>query len=99
MSNHERGNQASARPPFGAKRSAQQGGDNGPTDQIAEAMRRTEEELQQVDQSPPLTTLDQPISQDPNLGSPSAIAQERAQQILTNISSQTLGELRALREQ
>jgi hypothetical protein len=89
--------QATSRPPramFGAKRRHEPAPEEGP---IAEAMRRTETVLQQVQQSPSLDTLENQRP-DPAPSAP-AIAEERAQQLLTNISSQMLGELRALREQ
>jgi hypothetical protein len=80
-----------SRPPraiLGAKRRAGPAQEEGP---IEEAMRRTEAALQQVQHSPSLVA-------DPAPSAP-AIAEERAQQLLTNISSQMLGELRSLREQ
>jgi len=89
-----------SRPPramFGAKRRAGPSQEEGP---LAEAMRRTEAALQQVQHSPSLVSdqLTQDQRPDPAPSAP-AIAEERAQQILTNISSQMLGELRGLREQ
>jgi hypothetical protein len=77
-----------ARAMLGAKRRAEPAQEEGP---IEEAMRRTEAALQQVQHSPSLIS-------DPAPSAP-AIAEERAQQLLTNISSQMLGELRSLREQ
>ena len=89
-----------SRPPramLGAKRQAGPSQEEGP---LAEAMRRTEAALQQVQHSPSLVSdqLTQDQRPDPAPSAP-AIAEERAQQILTNISSQMLGELRGLREQ
>lgn len=57
---------------------------------IQEAADRTEEALREMEQHD-----ERP---DPAPSAP-AIAEERAQQLLTNISSQTLGELRGLRDQ
>jgi hypothetical protein len=72
---------------------------------MGDAMRRAELALRQIQDSPPLDTADS-ISKQPAEGerrdpAPSAqmIAEERAQQLVTNISSQMLGELRSLREQ
>ena len=82
---------------LGAKRRAGPSQEAGP---IAEAMRRTEAALQQVQHSPSLVSeqLTQDQRPDPAPSAP-AIAEERAQQLVANISSQMLGELRALREQ
>lgn len=85
---------------FGAKRR------NEPeqkTQPIAEAMRRTEAALRQIQHSPPDTAESDEQSArdqrpDPAPSVP-AIAEERAQQLVTNISSQVSGELRSLREQ
>ena len=72
---------------------------------IGEVMRRTEAALQQVQDSPSLDATEGTSEQqtldkrrDPAPSAP-AIAEERAQQLVTNISSQVLGELRTLREQ
>jgi len=72
---------------------------------IGEVMRRTEAALQQVQDSPSLDATEGTSEQqthdkrrDPAPSAP-AIAEERAQQLVTNISSQVLGELRNLREQ
>ena len=104
MSNEfdEQANPRPARAMFGAKRRAEPAQEGGP---LAEAMRRTEAALQQVQHSPSLDTLEDHSGQltqdqrpDPAPSVP-AIAEERAQHLLANISSQTLGELRDLREQ
>jgi|SRR5688572_15770627 hypothetical protein len=89
-----------SRPPramLGAKRRTGLSQEEGP---IAQAMRRTEAVLQQVPHSPSLASehLTQDQQQDPAPSAP-AIAEERAQQLVANISSQMLGELRSLREQ
>jgi hypothetical protein len=91
-----------ARAMFGAKRRPEPGPESGP---IAEAMRRTESALRQVQHSPPLDTTGhvsdhraQDQRPDPAPSAP-AVAEERAQQLVANISSQMLGELRSLREQ
>jgi hypothetical protein len=72
---------------------------------ITEAMRRAEVALRHIQDGPSLETTQSPSVQasederpDP-APSPPAIAEERAQQLVTNISSQMLGELRSLREQ
>ncbi len=97
MSNDFDENSRPARVMLGAKRRAEPAQEEGP---IAEAMRRTEAALQRVQHSPSLVS--EQVAQD-QLPDPApsvpAIAEERAQQLLTNISSQMLGELRALREQ
>jgi hypothetical protein len=75
-------------------------------DSIAEAMRRTEQALRTVQHSPPFDVSQgtspedrtQDRQPDPAPSVP-AIAEERAQQLVSNISSQMLGELRSLREQ
>ena len=105
MSNDATNEEANSRPAramFGAKRRAEPAQDGGP---IAEAMRRTEAALQQVQHSPSLDTMGDLAEHlthdqrpDPAPSAP-AIAEERAQQLLANISSQMLGELRGLREQ
>jgi hypothetical protein len=88
-----------SRPPramLGAKRRS------GPSQEgpIAEAMRRTEAVLQQVQHSPSLVSEQLTQDQQPYPApSAPAIAEERAQQLVANISSQMLGELRSLREQ
>jgi len=97
----EQANPKPARPPFGAKRRSEPAQEEGP---IAEALRQTEA-LLQVKHSPALDTLEEhskrPTQDQRPDPAPSApeIAEERAQQLLANISSQMLGELRALREQ
>jgi flagellar biosynthesis GTPase FlhF len=97
--NGEFGNSKSPRPVFGAKRRAEPDPDGGA---IAEAMRRTEAALVKIPHSPPVaegadaSTDDKQSDPAP---SPQAIAEERAQQLIANISSQMLGELRSLREQ
>jgi hypothetical protein len=84
---------------FGAKRREAEG------DPIVQAMRRTEQELRKVQHSPSLDASEdnseEPASDQQGDPAPSApaIAEERAQQLISNISTQMLGELRALREQ
>jgi hypothetical protein len=101
MSNQSNGELVNTKPSrnmFGAKRREAEG------DPIVQAMRRTEEELRKVQPSPPLDVTDDGADQaasdqsDPAPSAP-AIAEERAQQLVSNISSQMLGELRSLREQ
>jgi hypothetical protein len=95
-------NSRPARAMFDAKRRPEPAQQGGP---IAEAMRRTESALQQIRHSPPLDATEG-VSEhhahdqrpDPAPSAP-AIAEERAQQLIANISSQMLGELRSLREQ
>jgi hypothetical protein len=101
-SRNEQGNSRPARTMFGAKRRTEPGQEGGP---IMEAMRRTEAALRQIQHSPSLDTTEGPSEQptqdqrpDPAPSAP-AIAEERAQQLVANISSQMLGELRTLREQ
>jgi hypothetical protein len=101
MSNQSNGELVNTKPSrnvFGAKRREADG------DPIVQAMRRTEEELRKVQPSPPLdVTEDSAGAEGDQEGDPApsapAIAEERAQQLITNISSQMLGELRSLREQ
>jgi hypothetical protein len=96
MSNQSTDEEVNSRPTramFGAKRRAEPTREGGP---IAEAMRRTESELLQVQRSPSLDPID--ARPDPAPSAP-AIAEEHAQQLVANISSQMLGELRGLREQ
>ncbi len=97
MANDHDENSEAGRAMLGAKRRTQPAQEEGP---IAEAMRRTEAALQRVQHSPSLVSehLAQDGQPDPAPSAP-AIAEERAQQLLSNISSQMLGELRALREQ
>lgn len=101
MSNLPNLDHANARPPrglFGAKRRAEE----PPVEPIADAIRRTEAALRQIPHSPPLqsSVLNQPEDSRPDPApSAPAVAEERAQQLVTNISSQMLGELRSLREQ
>jgi hypothetical protein len=104
MSNQATNEEVNSRPAramFGAKRRPEPAQEDGP---IAEAMRRTESALRQIQPSPPLDTggfsehRAQDQRPDPAPSAP-AIAEERAQQLITNISSQMLGELRSLREQ
>jgi hypothetical protein len=75
-----------------------------PEGPIEEVMRRTEAALLQVQDSPSLNA--EGVAEHPGQDqrsdpapSASAIAEERAQQLISNISSQMLGELRTLREQ
>lgn len=102
MSNLPNLEQPNAKPPrglFGAKRR----NESEPQEPIVEALRRTEAALRQMP-SPPLlgpAKSGQPREEsrpDPAPSAP-AMAEERAQQLVTNISSQMLGELRSLREQ
>jgi hypothetical protein len=71
---------------------------------IAEAMRRTENALRKIEDSPSLDVIERSDDNlpdgraDPAPSAP-AIAEERAQQLVANISSQMLGELRSLRDQ
>ena len=72
---------------------------------IADALRRTESALVRIQDSPSVDAsqvasarAEHDERSDPAT-SPQAIAEERAQQLVTNISSQMLGELRSLREQ
>lgn len=104
MSNLPNLDHANAKPPrglFGAKRRAEE----PPMEPIADAIRRTEAALRQIPHGPPLqsSALDfqhppEDSRPDPAPSAP-AVAEERAQQLITNISSQMLGELRSLREQ
>src|SRR5262245_51255108 len=74
---------------------------------MTEAMRRAEVALRQIQDGPSLETAgtteraEQRSESDKRDPAPSApvIAEERAQQLVTNISSQMLVELRALRDQ
>jgi hypothetical protein len=99
--NDEPVNSKPSRPVFGAKRrteSEQQGG------AIAEAMRRTEAALLKIEHAPALGATvgaEPPVEDQRSDPAPTApaIAEERAQQLVANISSQMLGELRSLREQ
>jgi hypothetical protein len=102
MSNHPNGDHVnSKRAMFNARRRTEAEHEEGP---IEEVMRRTEAALLQVQDSPSLdaeggserTAQDQRSDPAPTA---SAIAEERAQQLVSNISSQMLGELRTLREQ
>lgn len=104
QSNSEFVNSKPARNVFGAKRRADHEIEGDP---IVQAMRRTEQELRKVQHSPSLditesesnadrAVLDQQSDPAPTVP---AIAEERAQQLVSNISSQMLGELRSLREQ
>lgn len=105
MSNQPSGelvNSKSSRPVFGAKRRTEGEQQVGP---IAEAMRRTDAALMKIQASPSLDAAEgssgQPAQEqrpDPAPSAP-ALAEERAQQLVANISSQMLGELRSLREQ
>jgi hypothetical protein len=105
MSNQATNEEVNSRPAramFGAKRRPEPAQEDGP---IAEAMRRTESALRQIQPSPSLDTTGvvsevraQDQRPDPAPSAP-AIAEERAQQLVTNISTQMLGELRGLREQ
>ncbi|MBX9775053.1 MAG: hypothetical protein K2Y71_11650 [Xanthobacteraceae bacterium] len=98
--NSELGNSKSSRPLFGGKRRVEPDPGGGA---IAEAMRRTEAALVKLPHSPSLDAADAGASADDRRSdpapSPQAIAEERAQQLVNNISSQMLGELRSLREQ
>jgi hypothetical protein len=99
--NGEFGSSKSPRPVFGAKRRVEPDPDGGA---IAEAMRRAEAALVKIPQSPPVDATEGAGAASGDKGadpapSPQAIAEERAQQLVTNISSQMLGELRSLREQ
>jgi hypothetical protein len=100
QTNGELNSSKDARAIFGAKRRT----DNALGGSVAEAMRRTESALRQIQDSPTLDVVESstPPSQDgrpdPAPSAP-AIAEERAQQLIANISSQMLGELRSLREQ
>jgi hypothetical protein len=99
--NGELANSKSPRPVFGAKRRVEPDPEGAA---IAEAMRRTEAALVKIPHSPSVDAAEdaggssdgKPSDPAP---SPQAIAEERAQQLVTNISSQMLGELRSLREQ
>ena len=100
-SNQANDDQVNSRPTrtiVGARRRPESEG--GP---IAEAMRRTEAALRQIQHSPPLDATqgssEQPTERPDPAPSAPAIAEERAQQLVANISSQMLGELRTLREQ
>jgi hypothetical protein len=105
MSNPPNGEYVNSKQPrtmFNAKRRTEPEHEDGP---IGEVMRRTEAALLQIQDSPALDTADGASEQrtedqrpDP-APSASAIAEERAQQLISNISSQMLGELRTLREQ
>jgi hypothetical protein len=102
MSNQSNGevlNSKHSRNVFGAKRRPDQQPESDP---IVQAMRRTEQELRKVPHSPPMAVAESSGEvderSDPAPSGP-AIAEERAQQLITNISSQMLGELRSLREQ
>ena len=68
---------------------------------IAEAMHRTENALRKIEDSPRLDGAENRSQDDRPDPAPSApaIAEERAQQLIANISSQMLSELRSLREQ
>ena len=103
MSNQTNGELSSSkesRAIFGAKRRTE----STPGGAIAEAMRRTESALRKIQDGPSLDVIEtftQPSQDDRPDPAPSApaIAEERAQQLIANISSQMLGELRSLREQ
>jgi hypothetical protein len=105
MSNQPNGdvaNSKSSRTVFGGKRRPESEQQGSP---IAEAMRRTEAALMKIQPSPALGVTEgssEPSAleqrHDPAPSAP-AIAEERAQQLVANISSQMLGELRSLREQ
>jgi len=97
----EQANPKPARAMFGAKRRPELAQEEGA---ISEALRQTEA-LLQVEHSPSLDTLEgrskhstQDQRPDPAPSAP-ALAEERAQHLLANISSEMLGELRGLREQ
>jgi hypothetical protein len=98
QSNGEIVSPKSSRNVFGAKRRESEG------DPIVQAMRRTEQELRKIPGPAPDTidANDEQTASDPQSDpapSAPAIAEERAQQLIANISSQMLGELRSLREQ
>jgi NADH dehydrogenase FAD-containing subunit len=101
MSNQDPVNSKLNRTMFGAKRRESDQLD-APT---REVMRRTESALLQVKDSPSLHSTgggsDQTTQDQLSDPAPSAaeIAEERAHQLVSNISSQMLGELRSLREQ
>src|SRR5919106_3643923 len=103
MSNQTNGelSNANGRGIFDAKRHSE----SDPVGPIAEVMRRTENALRKIQDSPPVNGIggssEQPSQDrrsDPAPSAP-AIAEERAQQLVANISSQMLGELRSLRDQ
>jgi hypothetical protein len=100
--NEEISNSKPTRPMFGAKRRSEAPQESGT---ITEALRRTESALRQVHDSPPFDATaiasEHRVEDQRNDPAPSAaaIAEERAQQLVANISSQMLGELRGLREQ
>ena len=102
MSNQDHVNSKPIRSVFAAKRRPEPEHEGGP---IEEAMRRTEAALLQVHDSPSLDntngTSEQSISEQRVDPAPSAcaIAEERAHQLVSNISSHVLGELRTLRDQ
>jgi hypothetical protein len=98
LPNVENVNARPTRDIFGARRRREAGpqGDVAP-----QAVQRVETALRDATgvidaESPSLNALDE--RPDPAPSAP-AIAEERAQQLVTNISSQMLGELRSLREQ
>src|SRR5215218_10594974 len=105
MSNQAANGEAQSRPAramFGAKRRPEPGETSWPS---PETVPQTEAQLPPILHSPPLdmaqgfseqTLEDQRSDPAP---SASAIAEQRAQQLVNNISSQMLGELRDLREQ
>lgn len=90
QTNGEPSGSKSGRGIFGAKRHSEN--------------ERTEDALRTIQHSPSLGLADDPSDllqdrQSAPAPSAPAIAEERAQQLVTNISSQMLGELRSLREQ
>jgi hypothetical protein len=100
QTNAELSSPKEARAIFGAKRRTE----SIPGNPLAEAMRRTESALRKIQDGPSLDVTEnstRPSHDDRPDPAPSApaIAEERAQQLIANISSQMLGELRSLREQ
>jgi hypothetical protein len=105
MSNLPNLDQPNSKPPrniYGAKRRIEPELQDEP---IGAALRRTDGTLRQISPSPPLHEATGPSEEPPQDPRPDpapsapAVAEERAQQLITNISSQMLGELRSLREQ
>jgi hypothetical protein len=97
----EHANSKPQRGMFGAKRRSEPESHGAV---MTEAMRRAEVALRRIQDGPSLEcaeTTEQWTEGDKHDPAPSApvIAEERAQQLVTNISSQMLGELRSLREQ
>jgi hypothetical protein len=101
MSNQDHVNTKPTRTMFNAKRRTESEQEGAP---LGEVLRNTEAALLQIQDGPSLVTAEgaskQSVQDQRPDPAPSAatIAEERAQQLVSNISSQMLGELRTLRE-